>query len=71
MAERVDGRGLSCPEPVILTRNALQRAGAGEITVLLDTMAQVHNCTRIARKLGWQATWIEKDNVFELTLTAS
>ena len=67
MAENVDARGLSCPQPVILTRAALQETGGGEVVVLVDTMTQVHNCTRAAEKLGWQGTYEEKDEVFELT----
>lgn len=69
MATPVDARGLSCPQPVILTRQALQRAGAGEITVLVDTMTQVHNCTRAAAKLGWQGACEERDDTFELKFT--
>jgi len=69
MAEKVDARGLSCPQPVILTRKALQEAsGDDSVTVLVDTMTQVHNCTRAAAKLGWQATYEEKNDVFELKL---
>jgi len=68
MTETVDARGLSCPQPVILTRNALQKTSGGEVIVLVDTMTQVHNCTRAAEKLGWQASYEEKGEVFELTL---
>ena len=68
MEQTVDARGLSCPQPVLLTRKALLKAGEGSVTVLVDTMTQVHNCTRAAGKLGWQASYEEKDNVFELQL---
>jgi len=68
MAESVDARGLSCPQPVILTRRALQQTSVKDVIVLVDTMTQVHNCTRVAEKLGWQAEYEEKDDVFELTL---
>ncbi len=68
MSENVDARGLSCPQPVILTRQALQKAGGNEIVVLVDTMTQVYNCSRAAEKLGWQTEYDEKDDVFELTL---
>ena len=66
MAENVDARGLSCPQPVILTRTALQAASRGEIVVLVDTVTQVHNCTRAAEKLGWQASCEEKEGTFQL-----
>jgi TusA-related sulfurtransferase len=68
MAETVDACGLSCPQPVILTRKALQASTGGEVVILVDTMTQVHNCTRVAEKLGWQASCDEKAGVFELTL---
>jgi TusA-related sulfurtransferase len=68
MAESVDACGLSCPQPVILTRKAILETGGDEVVVLVDTMTQVHNCSRAAEKLGWQASCEEKGDVFELTL---
>lgn len=68
MAETIDARGLSCPQPVILTRRTLQALDSGEVRVLVDTMTQVHNCTRAAEKLGWQAEYEEQDDTFELKL---
>ena len=69
MTETVDARGLSCPQPVMLTRRALAAARGDEpIVVLVDTMTQVQNCSRAAKSLGWQATYEEKADVFELTL---
>jgi len=69
MTEKVDARGLSCPQPVILTRAALAKAGAGEVIVQVDTMTQVHNCSRAAGRLGWQASCEEKGDIYELRLT--
>ncbi len=68
MSATVDARGLSCPQPVILTRKALQEAGSKPVVVLVDTMTQVHNCSRAAEKLGWQAQYEEKGETFELHL---
>ena len=68
MAENVDARGLSCPQPVILTRKAIQETRDDQVVVLVDTMTQVHNCSRAAEKFGWQASYEEKGNVFQLTL---
>jgi tRNA 2-thiouridine synthesizing protein A len=68
MTENVDACGLSCPQPVIMTRQALQQTSGNLVVVLVDTMTQVHNCTRAAEKLGWQTEYEEKGNVFELTL---
>jgi tRNA 2-thiouridine synthesizing protein A len=68
MAVQVDVRGLSCPQPVMQTRRALQEAGVVEVTVLLDSMTQVDNCTRAAEALGWDAGYDEKGGEFVLTL---
>lgn len=64
----VDARGLSCPQPVILTRKMLQQTASDVVIVRVDTMTQVHNCTRAAEKLGWEASYAEHGDVFELTL---
>ena len=69
MAEKIDARGLSCPQPVILTRSALEKAGTGEVIVQVDTMTQVQNCSRAAEKLGWQTSCEEKGGAYELRLT--
>jgi TusA-related sulfurtransferase len=68
MKKTVDARGLSCPQPVILTRNAVKGLDGGEITVLVDTMTQVQNVTRSAQKLGWEVDFEEKGDAFELFL---
>jgi TusA-related sulfurtransferase len=53
MADRtVDARGLSCPEPVWLSKQALDGVGAGTIEVVVDTAASRENVTRMARSLG-------------------
>ncbi len=32
----IDRRGLSCPEPVLKTKNALEEGGGEKITVIID-----------------------------------
>ena len=63
---KVDARGLSCPQPALMTRHALQVAELGEVHVLVDTMTQVQNCTRAAEQLGWRVSVQEKEGTFEL-----
>ena len=62
MSKTVDARGFSCPQPVIMTKNGLKEAAEGEVTIIVDTMTQVQNCIRIAEKLGWTASWEEKND---------
>ena len=47
----VDARGRSCPEPVILTKAALN-AGNTPLQVLVDNQVAVDNITRFARNKG-------------------
>jgi tRNA 2-thiouridine synthesizing protein A len=67
MATSIDARGLSCPQPVILTRKALQESEGNEVVVLVDSVTQVYNCTRAAEKLGWRADCQQKPDTYELT----
>jgi tRNA 2-thiouridine synthesizing protein A len=68
MAFTVDARGLSCPQPVLLMRQALQQAQAGPVLVLVDSATQVENCTRAAGQLGWRVECEQKGSTFELTV---
>ncbi len=54
MTEIVDARGLSCPEPVLLTLEAIKRFGKGEIEILVDTDTSKENVSRAASSMGWQ-----------------
>ena len=56
----VDASGLSCPQPVILTKNAMRKAGSGSIEVLVDTGTSRDNCSRIAEKGGWSVAVEER-----------
>ena len=50
MAQTVDARGLACPQPVILTRNALQIDG--HVVTIVDNETSQLNVTRMAQKMG-------------------
>lgn len=66
--QTVDARGLSCPQPVIMSRTAIRRAGAGAIEVLVDTGTSRDNVSRMARKEGWQVELQETQDGFKLIL---
>ncbi|MFO7698823.1 MAG: sulfurtransferase TusA family protein [Anaerolineae bacterium] len=50
----VDATGLSCPQPVILTRKALRDHPSGELWVLVDTGTSRDNVRRLAEREGCQ-----------------
>ncbi len=57
----VDTRGLSCPQPVILLREALRSEDWENIEVLLDSGASLENCSRIAVKDGFTVRVEKRD----------
>ncbi len=64
----VDARGLSCPEPVLRTRRAMD-AGDSPISVLVDTVTQRENVRRAAEAAGCKVETAKTDDEFTLTLT--
>lgn len=65
----VDARGLSCPQPVILTLNAMKKLGVGELTVLVDTDTAKENVSRAAKAQGWEVKDIQSEgDAYRLTL---
>ncbi len=64
----VDARGLSCPQPVILARRAIQQ-GSFPIEVWVDTATSRDNVTRAAEKLGCSVQTNQVEGEFILTLT--
>ena len=54
MTTTVDARGLSCPQPVILTLDEIKTGKEKEIIVLVDTDTSKENVTRAAASQGCQ-----------------
>ncbi|HHW40101.1 MAG TPA: sulfurtransferase-like selenium metabolism protein YedF [Syntrophomonadaceae bacterium] len=50
--EIVDARGLACPQPVILTRRALEAAEKGSITAVVDSEVARDNIVKMATALS-------------------
>ena len=69
MSEKIDARGLSCPQPVVLVKKAIDKLGKGEIEVWVDTVTSKENVSRLARKAGFQIFAEEKEGEFLLKLS--
>ena len=67
----VDCSGLSCPEPVIRARKALQEPGIDEVQVKVNSTVARDNVSRSARSMGWNAEVSEVEDHFLITLTRS
>ena len=68
MADLVDCRGLSCPEPVMLSRRALEQASGKKVTVLVSSAVARDNVTRAARAMGWQVKVENEGDDFKLNI---
>ena len=64
---QVDARGYSCPEPVLMTKNALKNGTP--LVVLVDNETPLQNVRRYATNNGYQVTWKEVGEDYELTIT--
>ena len=64
---QVDARGYSCPEPVLMTKNAMK--DGTPLVVLVDSETPLQNVRRFAANNGYQVTWKEVGEDYELTIT--
>lgn len=64
----VDARGLSCPQPVMLAKQAIDK-GEFPIEVLVDTVTSRENVRRLAQRLGLKAQAEPAGDGFKVTLT--
>ena len=68
MSEKIDARGLSCPQPVVLVKKAIDKLRKGEIEVYVDTVTSKEKVSRLAHNSGFQVTAQEKEGEFLLKL---
>lgn len=69
MSKVVDVRGLSCPQPVIITMDKIKEQMSGEIIILVDTDTARENVGRGAASQGWQVKNIQKeDDGYQITI---
>ena len=67
MPETIDTRGLSCPEPVILVKKAIDR-GRFPIEVTADSQTAKENVTRMAIHSGCSVTCETQGGTFLLRI---
>lgn len=64
----IDVRGLSCPQPVIQVKKALEKKEAS-YEVLLDSMVSVENVKRFAASAGYKAKFREENGEYRMNLS--
>lgn len=68
MAKLVDARGFSCPQPVIMARDAVKE-GEFPVEVLVETVTSRENVRRATEKMGCTVAVEEMGDEFRLVLT--
>ncbi len=68
MVLKVDARGLSCPEPVILVRRAIEETDKKEIKVQVSSTVARDNILRTINNMGWQGESRDEDEGFTIYL---
>jgi len=70
MSQTIDARGLSCPQPVILTLDLIEKTQNGRIEVLVDTDTSKENVTRAAESRKWKVASVAGEGEgYRLVLT--
>ncbi len=64
---QIDARGLSCPQPVLMTKKGVEKYPEG-IQVLVDNTTARDNITRFAGNSGYQVEATAQGSDFLLTL---
>lgn len=64
----VDAKGLFCPEPLMLTQEALKKNPGEQVVVEVDSASPRDNILRLARRKKLNASVSENDGVFTITI---
>lgn len=65
----VDNRGLSCPQPVINTKKALDELSVGSIISIVDNAVARENVLKFAKSQGCTAESRDDNGVFYITIS--
>lgn len=69
MAEQIDARGLSCPQPIVITKKKMDELGGGIIEIIVDTATSRDNIERMAQNQGWRVAIRESGDSYILTIS--
>jgi TusA-related sulfurtransferase len=57
----IDAQGLSCPQPVIMALDAMQKGGGDTLLILVDTETSKENVSRAAVSQGWEVSDVQEE----------
>ena len=64
--EKLDCRGLACPNPVLKAKEVIDRGGVERLTVLVDNPAAKENVGRFLSRMGYEVNFTEEQGVFSV-----
>ena len=67
MSTAIDTRGLSCPQPVMMVQQAIEK-GNLPLEVLADTVTARENIERFAERKGFKVQITEQDDEFTMVI---
>lgn len=65
----IDARGLQCPQPVILTKKALEELESGEVIAIVDNMTAKENISRLAANMNYPYEVEEKEGCYYIKIS--
>jgi selenium metabolism protein YedF len=68
MIKELDARGLSCPQPVLQTKNMLEEMTEGMLMVVVDNTIACENVKRFVESSGCSVMVEEKTGEYQLTI---
>lgn len=67
----VDARGLNCPEPVIMTKRAMDEGQVDRLVTIVDQTAALENVTKLAKSQGFEVEVEDREGGYYITMIRS
>jgi tRNA 2-thiouridine synthesizing protein A len=61
MKDLVDARGLSCPQPVLMTLAQIKKTSSNKVEIIVDNDVSRENVCRAAQSQGWIVAEISEE----------
>lgn len=65
----VDARGLTCPQPVIMTKKAMGEPGGNDLVTIVNQTVALENVSKLAKSQGYETEVEQKDDDYYIHMT--
>ena len=62
--EKLDCRGMACPNPVLKAKEVIDRGNVETLSVMVDNQAAKENVSRFLTRMGYEVSLSEKEGAF-------